>query len=411
MNTVMTVRRCPACGGSDARLVHRLALVTPDRHPLGDGYDVVSCLRCGTGFADAAPSRSYYEEYYAEQAKYGHEAATRNAGALDAQAAGEPAWVQDRFEAAAAHIEALVPGPDAAILDVGCATGSLLGALAKRGYRHLRGLDPSPQSSAVAAARGLRVEVGSLAEVPGGLGTFDCVCMTGVLEHLWDVDAAMRSLLGLLRPGGVVYASVPDASRYTDPYIAPFQDFSTEHVNHFSPATLAVLARRFGLQTVWSETADAHLGPASPCAGIAVAWRRLDQSGPAGREPLEACSPDRALVDSLDAFTSRSRRDFAALDTAVESQLAGESAFAVWGFGELTMKLLAAPALANRRLAAVIDANPARHGIEVGGVAVTAPACPPEPELPVVVGSLLGQESILAELARLGLPNRAVVLA
>ena len=24
------------------------------RHPLGDGYRVVSCLRCGTGFADVA---------------------------------------------------------------------------------------------------------------------------------------------------------------------------------------------------------------------------------------------------------------------------------------------------------------------------------------------------------------------
>ena len=56
-----------------------------------------------------------------------------------------------------------------------------------------------------------------------------------------------------MRPGGVVYLDLPDASRYVDPYIAPFEDFSTEHVNHFSPSTLEVLASRCGFTPMFTE--------------------------------------------------------------------------------------------------------------------------------------------------------------
>ncbi|MDQ1673510.1 MAG: hypothetical protein QOC98_2072, partial [Frankiaceae bacterium] len=55
-----TNRPCPACRGSRADLVHELALQAPDGHPLGDGYDVVACRSCGTGFADVAASLDYY---------------------------------------------------------------------------------------------------------------------------------------------------------------------------------------------------------------------------------------------------------------------------------------------------------------------------------------------------------------
>jgi len=86
------LRACPACGHGPAEHVHTLALRTPDGHPLQGGYDVVSCARCGTGYADAAVDQAVYDRYYAERAKYAADAATVHG------APTEPAWVTARFD-------------------------------------------------------------------------------------------------------------------------------------------------------------------------------------------------------------------------------------------------------------------------------------------------------------------------
>jgi len=396
------VRPCPTCRAVAVEPVHRLRLRTPEGHPLQGGYDVVSCLRCGTGFADAVHDAGYYDRYYAELAKYATEASARPGG-ITAQAA-EPAWVRARFEQTVDQLELLLADRSARVLDVGCANGSLLGVLAGRGYRDVRGVDPSPLSARAAAEAGLRVEVGTFAAMPAGLGTFDVVCATGVLEHLWDVEGAMATLVGLMTPGGAIYVEVPDASRYVDPYIAPFQDFGTEHVNHFSGPTLRRLGARFGLETLWEVPLDSELAPGATCAGRAVAWR---SAGAAGSGDADAAR-DVHLVDALVEFTRRSRVDFERLEAVLEQQLAGEDRFAVWGFGELAMKLLALPPLASRRLAALVDANPSRHGIAIGSTRVGPPADLPE-GVPVVVASYLSQRAIVDQIGALGLANRVIV--
>src|SRR5947209_9091501 len=73
---VDTVRECPVCTHRRAQRVHHHRLRTADRHPVGNGYDVVVCERCGVGFADAAVHQRDYDAIYAETAKYGEAAAT-----------------------------------------------------------------------------------------------------------------------------------------------------------------------------------------------------------------------------------------------------------------------------------------------------------------------------------------------
>src|SRR5262249_33713376 len=158
--------------------------------------------------ADVAVDQDAYDRYYAERAKYADDLATVANGAGE-----EPAWVRERFDEAASRIAARVPR-GARVLDIGCSTGSLLAALRRHGFGDVRGLDPSPACAASAArVHGVPVDVGTLRRVPPGIGTFDCVCLTGVLEHVWDVDGAMAAITSLLRPGGTVYVEVPDASR------------------------------------------------------------------------------------------------------------------------------------------------------------------------------------------------------
>jgi len=391
-------RACPACGAAAAEPVHRVRLRTPDRHPLEGGYEVVSCLECGAGYADAAVAQAAYDSYYAQRAKYAADLPTV-AGTTE-----EPAWVRARFDEAASRIARLVP-PGARVLDIGCSTGSLLGALRRTGFRDVRGIDPSPASASVAERlHGVRVDVGTLHRLPERTGTFDCVCLTGVLEHVWDVDGAMAAVTSLLRPGGAVYVEVPDASRYLDPFIAPFEDFHTEHVNHFSGATLAALGRRFGLGTAWCGPADNDIVPGATAAVVALCWRAgAEHEGTGGR--------DDALVRSLHAFTARSAEAWGRLGHRLRQDLGTSPTFVLWGMGELSMKLLATTVLAERSPAALVDGNPARHGLRFGGVPVRPPDSLRGGEGPIVVGSLLRGASIGRAIAARGLPNPVVELS
>ena len=62
--------------------------------------------------------------------------------------------------------------------------------------------------------------------------------------------------------------------------------------------------------------------------------------------------------------------------------------------------MLATPALARRRLVALVDGNPARSGLRFGDVTVAAPDTLPH-GVPVVVGSLLSGAAIAARAAAL----------
>ncbi len=101
------------------------------------------------------------------------------------------------------------------VLDIGCGTGFLLDALARRGFQGV-GIDLSPESVAIAqrrleemgAADRLEARVGSAYEPPEG--PFDLITLTDVLEHLEDPRACLRALRERMAPGGLLVISTPN---------------------------------------------------------------------------------------------------------------------------------------------------------------------------------------------------------
>jgi 2-polyprenyl-3-methyl-5-hydroxy-6-metoxy-1,4-benzoquinol methylase len=107
---------------------------------------------------------------------------------------------------------ALLREPLGRVLDVGCARGLNAEALRARGAAHLAGIELD--AAFADAARGAYDEVvtGSVPEdLPWPDASFDTVLAYDVLEHLVDPWTATKRLAELLRPGGRLHISVPNA--------------------------------------------------------------------------------------------------------------------------------------------------------------------------------------------------------
>lgn len=106
-------------------------------------------------------------------------------------------------------------GDGETVLDVGSGTGSLSAAiLQKTGTTRVIGIDPSREYVAAAARRvggGRAVfEVGDAQKLRYGDASFDRTLSLLVVNFIPDRDAALREMVRVTRPGGVVSAAVWD---------------------------------------------------------------------------------------------------------------------------------------------------------------------------------------------------------
>jgi SAM-dependent methyltransferase len=101
------------------------------------------------------------------------------------------------------------PGRRLQICELGCGTGGNLATIANE--HDIVGIECSMQALAYAQQKfGNRVRYGRLPhEIDVQLQSFDVVLLTDVLEHIEDDALSARMALKLLRPGGVLVATVP----------------------------------------------------------------------------------------------------------------------------------------------------------------------------------------------------------
>ncbi len=105
--------------------------------------------------------------------------------------------------------------PPARILDLGCGTGEIAAALDQRGYQ-VTACDFAEEMIAVARSHSSSVDWMCLEpdwrELPFDDGSFDAIVASSVFEYLDDVPRVAAELSRVLRPGGVLLATVPNPS-------------------------------------------------------------------------------------------------------------------------------------------------------------------------------------------------------
>lgn len=112
---------------------------------------------------------------------------------------------------------ALIPAAVSRVLDVGCGEGALGAALKRRGRVEVVGVEMD--AAAAERARGVldRVHPGDVEslELPYGPGTFDCIVLADLLEHVRDPWGLLRRLAPLVREGGRLIASLPNVRHWS----------------------------------------------------------------------------------------------------------------------------------------------------------------------------------------------------
>jgi SAM-dependent methyltransferase len=99
---------------------------------------------------------------------------------------------------------------DSELLDIGCGTAWLA-----EHFPNYTGIDGSPDAVAIANERGHNAILGDVDRpLPFADESFDAIVMKDLLEHVADPAALMREAHRVLRPGGLVFASSPDAQRW-----------------------------------------------------------------------------------------------------------------------------------------------------------------------------------------------------
>lgn len=390
------VRPCPQCFGVEVHALHEGRFVLPEGHPLEPVVRVVACARCGFCFNDTACTRADYDQYYREMSKYADPKLSSGAGAGSEDVR--------RLADTARQIADFITSDAERILDVGCGAGGLLDRLSAIGLRSLAGMDPAPACAAEVTRRGYRGIVGTLDDHPlGSDASFNGIVLSHVLEHVRDVAAALASVRRLLAATGWLYVEVPDAARYGECLIAPYQDFNLEHINHFSAQSLRNLLLVHGWQVAQEGRKTLALGHGRNYPAVYAFARPAAPS---------AEGADRLTRDALSMYAAQSAEILRAIDRILESS-AADGPVVVWGAGQFTMRLLGQTSLGRAQIVAIVDSNPVHHGRMLAGCPVIAPAELPRhaaSDVSIVIGSLVNLESIEAAIREFGFGNPVIRL-
>jgi SAM-dependent methyltransferase len=390
-------RACAICGSVASKLLFRQAFSEISSGSLLPGYDVVVCDKCGFSFADNIPDQTAFNIYYREMSKYEHKERLGH----------ESEYALAKFKEIASILKPFLPDIRMCVMEIGCATGTLLSLLKENGYENLLGIDPSP-ACAEAAHRlyGVRVLPHTLSDIELPDCSISFIILAGVLEHVRDLSTALSKLWNILSVNGRIYVSVPDASRYNEGEDAPFQEFSIEHINFFGPTSLTNLMHINGFRQLFNQGSMIQVNKRTATPIIHAIYEKST------REPSDASfEPDLQTMPGLVGYIDHSHLVDDRIHKVIDELAPGGRPIIVWGVGTHTQRLLASSRLAQANIVAFVDSNPNYHGKYLNGVPIIPPGNLSGRSEAILVSSRIFQSEIVHQIhSDLNLGNEVFTL-
>jgi 2-polyprenyl-3-methyl-5-hydroxy-6-metoxy-1,4-benzoquinol methylase len=178
-------------------------------HDLPGNFTVVRCQACGLARTSPRPTPFTIGYYYPPD--YGpykgtivSPEVTTGSGEIKARIIS---FGKRLFDTKAAALPSM---PRGKMLEIGCASGSFLHAMAIKGWS-VEGIEFSSDAAATARALGYDVSAGSVETVEKPESSYDLVVGWMVLEHLHDPVGALRKIHLWSKPNAKLAISVPDS--------------------------------------------------------------------------------------------------------------------------------------------------------------------------------------------------------
>lgn len=270
---------CSLCGTPGSLLHSDMS----DRHFDAPGvFSLLECPACQLVWLHPKPQATevpaLYESYYTHEtprskprlrrlvevgipaAAFGYE--RESLPATDLLAARALAWVGPLRQLAQHSVMWLPAALRGRLLDVGCGSGDFLADMKARGWS-VAGVEPDPRAAQLARERlDTKAVYANTSAVPDEEAGFDAVTLAHVIEHLLDPSSTLRDCLRLLRPGGRLVITTPNAASlgrlcfgrawvHWDP---------PRHIHVFTAETLEKLVRQagFAVSSVSTPSSTAH---------------------------------------------------------------------------------------------------------------------------------------------------------
>lgn len=352
-------RKCPICNNNEKRLLFKQNFSSISNSTLMNDYDVVACKKCGFCFADQIPAQERFDIYYRELSKYEG----------NSQEVKENRYDVERFNQMVSYIGPFLDNYQTRVVEIGCATGLLLSLIKKNGYENLLGVDPSPSCSETAKKLyGIRVLANTLSNLSIEKQSVDFLILSGVLEHIKELDISLQHLWNILAPTGKIYIAVPDASQYINGEDAPFQEFSIEHINFFGPTSLTNLMNKNGFTLVDYKQNFFEVNRNTLTPAIQAVYKR-EQPIPVDNYFIT----DTETGNNLESYVNLCHQREKAIYKIINEIILSNKSIIIWGTGTQTLRLLATSRVSEANIVAFVDSNPKFHGKKLNGIKIISP--------------------------------------
>jgi 2-polyprenyl-3-methyl-5-hydroxy-6-metoxy-1,4-benzoquinol methylase len=233
---------CPSCGSWSAYIIANKDGKTNQK------LISVSCSQCGLGRIDPLPTDQELADWYANQYRQLYKSSVQPA-LRHVLRAGRNALM--RWQWLSQNSVGLDPAQNKETkrsLDIGSSSGEFVYLLQNLGL-DAKGIEPHVGYATYAReVLGVDTRNGTLQhclsnEEPGSL---DLISMFHVLEHLPEPVNALRTLGEKLKPEGLIYIEVPNATRLCSPH----DMFFKAHTLYFTGSTLRNLLEIAGFKIV-----------------------------------------------------------------------------------------------------------------------------------------------------------------
>jgi SAM-dependent methyltransferase len=288
--------KCRLCDSDHSRLVWRQ-----------NGSRIERCGGCGVLFAVNPPSQTELNALYEKGALIG--APTDDIGRENGP---PPEWKQREQMSILRRLKQF--GVSGSLLDVGAFDGMFMNNAKRAGF-DVAGVEPLREAyQHVSVTLGLPVTHGDLHAAVFQSERFAAVSLLDVIEHVYDPIAELREVRRVLKPGGVLVMTTPNAAGLLQRIVGakrkmfgqpwcPIDDIPW-HLWGFTPRTIRLCAEKAGFQVDavhWLEPSPLSSNRNSG----STAWKKLALRAAAEASKLLRMS-DRMVVFARKGVADRS---------------------------------------------------------------------------------------------------------